>query len=139
MTKMIHIDNRGLQHPPVQPQFEAVLSPDTGLMWSIATIGGKKMTHADAEKAVKELCLCGFSDWRLPTIKELLTLVDYERHSPAIDTDFFPDTKSDWYWTASSSAFYSGYAWIVYFGSGGSSTVDRSYDAFVRAVRSARQ
>jgi|SRR5580765_3197099 len=139
MTKMIHIDNHGLQHPPKQPQLEAVLSPGTGLMWSIETIGNKRMTHAEAEKAVSELRLCGFSDWRLPTIQELLTLVDYERHSPAIDTDYFPDTKSDWYWTSSSSAVDSGDAWVVSFGDGHSSRIYRAYSAFVRAVRSARQ
>jgi hypothetical protein len=39
--------------------------------------------------------------WRLPGAKELLTLVDPRRVSPAIDTDAFPNTLADKYWSAS--------------------------------------
>ena len=34
---------------------------------------------------------------RLPSVKELRSLVDYEKHDPCIDKDFFSDTKSSWY------------------------------------------
>ena len=46
---------------------------------------------------------CGFSDWRLPTAKELLTLVDAKRKqdniSPLIDTRYFPFHNPFLYWT----------------------------------------
>jgi hypothetical protein len=64
--------------------------------------------------------LCGATDWRLPTKKELeglivcsdgdsVTLRDNEPgdictgkpKSPTVDSVFFPLTKSDWYWTSS--------------------------------------
>ena len=38
------------------------------------------------------------SDWRLPTVKELLTIVDRSRSLPAIDPIFGP-TQSDYYWS----------------------------------------
>jgi hypothetical protein len=53
---------------------------------------------------------------RLPTVKELRSLVDYDRHNPAVDTQFFKDTKTDgWYWTGTEVAGYSDSAWIVSF------------------------
>jgi hypothetical protein len=43
----------------------------------------------------------GGNGWRLPSAKELLTLVDPSRYDPAIDLNAFPDTKSVAYWSAS--------------------------------------
>jgi len=51
--------------------------------------------------------LCGHNDWRLPTPKELQSIVDYNRSSPAIDTDWFPNTPStDPYVTSSPGGFF---------------------------------
>ena len=118
---------------------DTVTDARTSLTWS-HTLG--EGNFKKAEKLIAEankMKLGGFDDWRLPTVEELFCLADRSRHSPAIDTNFFPDTKSDWYWTSSSSAFDSGGAWVVGFSGGGSSGFGRSGSAFVRAVRSARQ
>ena len=42
----------------------------------------------------------GFSDWRLPTVKELQSIVDYSCYKPSINSKYFPDTVTnfdDWY------------------------------------------
>ncbi|MEN6538888.1 MAG: DUF1566 domain-containing protein [Mizugakiibacter sp.] len=109
----------------------------TGLMWSQATLNKRGISHAKAEKLCAELDLAGHKDWRLPTADELFALADRSRHSPAIDIEAFPDTRSDWYWTSTPSAWASSCAWLVDFDYGYASHNRRDYDAFVRAVRAA--
>jgi hypothetical protein len=63
----------------------------------------------DTEKfvaAVNAAGLCGFSDWRLPTVGELLSIIDLSIATlgPVIDTAYFPNTLSATYWSASQSA-----------------------------------
>ncbi|UZW62724.1 DUF1566 domain-containing protein [Lysobacter enzymogenes] len=107
------------------------------LMWSKETNSLRNVNHEKATKVCAELGLAAHNDWRLPTVEELFALADRTRHSPAIDTEAFPDTHNDWYWTSTTRAGDSSYAWIVYFDDGGSDNYhrDSSY-AFVRAVRS---
>ncbi len=42
----------------------------------------------------------GFADWRLPTYDELTTIFDSQRFNPAINTIYFPETVSWYYWSA---------------------------------------
>ena len=58
----------------------------TGLMWQRDP--GKKMTLAEAKKDVKFFSLGGYKDWRIPTIKELYSLILFS------GTDPVPNAKS---------------------------------------------
>ncbi len=103
----------------------------TGLIWTKNTIA-KDVEHKAAEKAVADLD----SSWRLPTIEELRELIDYTKRRPAIDTEAFPDTESDWYWTNTPVAGYEDAArWVVGFSYGYVHVSLRDYYACVRAVR----
>jgi hypothetical protein len=55
-----------------------------------------ELTFAEAEAHIAKLnaeSYGGFTDWRLPTRVELLTLVDDTKWNPAIDTEKFPDCR----------------------------------------------
>jgi len=106
----------------------------TGLMWQQQEPESQmNMTWKDALTYCEVLSLAGHDDWRLPTIRELASLVDLSRYSPAADTDAFPEMKSD-YWTSSSYAYDPGHAWPMSFGYG-FGLPDKSGTYYVRCVR----
>lgn len=79
----------------------------------------------------------GFSNWRMPTVKELSTLMDRGRTvAPYIDTAYFPNTQTSWYWSSSSYGGGSSDAWGVYFNHGSVDGLHKGYGVYVRAVRS---
>jgi hypothetical protein len=68
------------QHAGLAPSFtdngnETVTDNRTGLMWQ-KNPGGKK-TQAQALAEVGSFSLAGYNDWRLPTIKELYSLIQF--------------------------------------------------------------
>ncbi len=91
-------------------------------------------THAFVQ-AVNNQGLCGASDWRMPTRKELLSIVHNGRIIPAIDTAYFPNTPSVWFWSSSPNADGSAYAWNVYFYYGHVNGFYKDYGRRVRLVR----
>jgi hypothetical protein len=114
---------------------DVVQDSTTGLMWTRKNVGGKHMTWSDAKAACAASREGVFDDWRLPTIQELLSLVDYSRTQPAIDTSAF-ECESNWYWSATPYASSpAGCAWVVFFGYGGSDCGDQYGERYVRAVR----
>lgn len=71
----------------------------TGLMWEKSPSGGEKLTWEDAMNgldAFNEEKLGGYDDWRIPTLKELYSIVQFSGIfneltpiKPFIDTDYF--------------------------------------------------
>ena len=56
------------------------------------------------------------TDWRLPNVKELSSIVDYSINGPAIDGAAFPATASMYYW--SSTSISAQFAFFVEFANG---------------------
>jgi hypothetical protein len=81
--------------------------------------------------------LCGFTDWRVPTRQELESIINYGRAMPSINEDYFPYTKSEYYWSQSPSAENNKTAWVINFRLGHSETQLRSNPQRVRLVRNA--
>ena len=91
----------------------------------------------DFIKALNDAKYGGFSDWRLPTIKELAYIVDYsiKYPGPTINASYFPNTAASWYWSSTTYADYTSYAWSVGFDDGDGGSSNKHYDYYVRAVR----
>lgn len=111
-----------------------VIDTETRLMWQQATAPGA-YTWEHALSYCKSLNFAGYSDWRLPTLKELFSIVDYSRLNPAINTNYFPDTVSDSYWSSTTYADGTSGAWGMSFGYGDDDCYYKSNSYYVRAVR----
>lgn len=116
----------------LSPDGQTITDSSTGLMWAVETL--PRMTQEKAFEAAKASTLSGHSDWRVPTVRELQSIVDHSRSNPACALVF--RAKSDGYWTSTDYAPVPAYAWLVYFVNGGTNANYKIYDFFVRLVRS---
>lgn len=106
----------------------------TGLMWQQAT-APVEYPWEQALSYCENLTLGGYADWRLPTIKELESIVDLTRVNPAINTTFFPDTNGAWYWSSTASFQDFSGSECIDFSNGGGGYSQRTISQYVRAVR----
>ncbi len=113
---------------------EVVTDTRTKLEWQRKVVAGEKNWN-DAKTYCDALVLSGNSDWRLPWVRELSSIVDKKEAAPSIDKEAFPNTAAANFWSASLSAGSSSDAWYVDFnlGSVGYNVISNPYG--VRCVR----
>ncbi|MBK7002285.1 MAG: DUF1566 domain-containing protein [Rhodoferax sp.] len=108
-----------------------VTDPKTGLTWMRCAMGelwngqtctGKRSTYTfdKANALTGTVNFAGKSDWRVPNIRELQTIVDRSVYNPAFDSTTFPYPTSGFYfpsdfWSSSPYTGSSSYAWNVDF------------------------
>ncbi len=99
------------QYAGIQPSYEnngdgTVTDLNTGLMWQQSpdtngdgTINANdKMNFETAQNYANTLTLAGYNDWRLPTIKELYSLMNFNGATgtvPYLDTNYFDFAYGD--------------------------------------------
>jgi len=96
---------------------EAVLDKQTGLTWARnADIAGKKMSWKDAKKFCQNIEIGNRKGWRLPTKKQMITLLDTSQSSPALPVGHpFKNvgTIGCTYWTKTEQKDDNEIVWIV--------------------------
>jgi Protein of unknown function (DUF1566) len=113
----------------------------TGTACSVGT--AQRFTWKAALDNAATSSFAGFSDWRVPNVKELMSIVESRCYEPAINELIFPNTpiqaaSFDTFWSSSRSLNVLDYAWHVSFGWGtvANTRIDNIYD--VRLVRSSQ-
>jgi hypothetical protein len=114
-------------------QSATVYDTKTKLTWQ-QDVAPSTYTWSAAQSYCTGLNLNG-TGWRLPSVKELLTVVDETRTSPAIDSAAFPNTPVAAFWTSSPLAGDPSSAWYVSFGYGNTGTAAVTSTNQVRCVR----
>ena len=113
----------------------------TGLEWQRSNDGVSR-TWSQAQDYSNGLSLNGHNDWRLPTVQELASIVDYTKETPAINTTIFPSGSGDTFWSNTDDPAPNYGVWTVWFayeGTGPGGVLTRTQptsSVFPRAVRS---
>ena len=94
--------------------------------------------NCDTEKFVSRVNtagLCGLTTWRMPTKRELNSLVDFSVPTTALDVNYFPNTKSSFYWSSTPN-YSDANAWRISFSDGNSVSAGarKSNVAYIRLV-----
>jgi hypothetical protein len=77
----------------------------TGLMWAKDANAEGSKTWSSAVDYSNNLTLGNYSDWRLPNIKELLSLFDYSQLDPMLPIDYpFTNVQDYYYWTSTADS-----------------------------------
>lgn len=93
---------------------EVIVYDEThNLKWT-KTLGAEMIWKA-ALKHCEDLEYAGETEWRLPNINELASIIDYSRANPA---SMFPGLTSPYLWSSTTYTGYPSYAWIADMSSG---------------------
>ena len=136
-----------------------VTDNQTGLMWEKksddGTTNDKDMTYTWSNAATMHVAalnggpFAGYSDWRLPTVSELQSIVDYGTAGPAVSAEFNNGcvpactvltcscTFSAFYWSSTTVSGSPTNAWYVDFSGGVLNSSNKGAFIWVRAVRDA--
>ncbi|WP_440682667.1 DUF1566 domain-containing protein [Cysteiniphilum halobium] len=109
----------------------------TGLMWAKDGSASRPIAWSDAVSYAKKLSLCGYNDWRLPTVNELRSLVNYaDTTSPAhwLNANGFSGIQSDFYLSATIFSPKVNYVWVLSMAGGWIGPID-SVLGYVLPVR----
>jgi Protein of unknown function (DUF1566) len=108
----------------------------TGAACAGGTLGAYFWQEAlDSAATANSASYKGYTDWRLPNIKELRSLVEECRVNPSINEWAFPATPVTDFWSSSPNAGLTTHAWYVRFDNGKASRITRSWYSGVRLVR----
>ncbi len=118
----------------VEPASGVVTDLVTGLVWQREAL--EELDWEGAKTYCDGLQVGAFSDWRLPSLIELVSVVDYSKNNLALDLSaFLGPAVSPTYWTASSYGPNPANAWTIDFTVGLPKPRSKAEVRWVRCVR----
>ena len=113
-----------------------VCDNNTGLYW-VEMPDTTRRNQTNAVTYCSTLSLGNGQTYRLPEVKELISLIDYSQSNPALPLGhLFSNVQSDFYWSVSSVANNAGVGWVVAFSNGLVSAASDTASSFVWCARS---
>ncbi len=115
----------------------AIVTPtNSNLVWEDSLHNTEeKVTYNEAKEYCETLALGDLNDWRVPTLSELLTIVDLSKYKPAILKEFEHADDDTLYWSSTPFIGSKGDYWGVNFKDGATDNASGIYDRYVRCVR----
>jgi len=125
-----------MPHYTITP--DTVTDNFTGKKWQRAPAEGRR-NYGKATAYCPTLSLGNDANWRSPTVKELFTIVDLSKHTPAINSEVFPATHSQSFESSSLHRFFenqpnSNFVWTVEFDYGRITSEDVAAPKLIRCV-----
>ena len=116
-------------------QANVTFDSGTSLLWQDnKSVKENIYTHAKAQEFCANLEIKEHSEFRLPTIRELHTIVDYNNHNPVI-LNGFKHVASENFWTSTPYVYSNGTYWTIDFKKGTSKPIGERYSKNVRCVQ----
>jgi hypothetical protein len=105
--------------PRFEQQGAVILDRLTGLFWmqdaNIAEFPMMWQEALDYISGLNDKKLFGYADWRLPDRRELRSIISHQTKKPALPQGHpFTNVFLGWYWTSTTAAINSSYAWYVH-------------------------
>lgn len=141
-SRYTRLNSKGKATRHKTKQVHCIKDNETGLVWELKTDDGGVHDKDNSYRwggrgaealgtsffddwnilldATNEEKLCGFSDWRVPSINELKSLIISTEKTPVINSDYFVLTLASPYWSASAYANYPEHGQTVHFETGAS-------------------
>lgn len=113
-----------------------VLDRQENLMWQDNNaVANMEYTWQNAKRYCHNLSLDGYSDWALPTIEQLQSLVDLNKYRPAVKEDITEISVLTFYWSSTTFIEDEKKAWYVFYKYGESYYANKGERYGVRCVR----
>ena len=93
------------------PSEPVVIDNNTGNMWQQKIPPVEELYIEDVLAYCENLVYGGYDDWRLPSMEDFMTIADYGRYDPAVNTEYFSDSGS--FWTSTMESLIDIGGWFV--------------------------
>lgn len=112
----------------------------TGLMWAkdgngLGCNSGGLLSFANAITWANGLSFAGHTDWRMPTIREAHTIINFSGFNPPVYNPPFVNMKPETYWTSTPHPLWSANGYYISYFDGRTTSQDKANALYVMAVR----